>query len=334
MGRSKTAMTCRERVMAAVARKRVDRAPARFNCDAGPVGRRIATEMGLAVEGDWFEALNRRLRIDMRYVDMTVKDGDYGGDTLVLAEAQSAADVDRLWPRKWRPENRTFAPARDRVARWDAEGVLPAVQARLAALFNVYRRMRGENAAFLDLAEGNAVFTRALDRMTEFNEAMIDLAFDTFGDRLDMVGLAEELGMQTGLMYSPATVRKEFFPRLGRLFARVRGRGGKVFYHSCGAIEPLINELIDLGVDVLNPIQPRLPGMDPEHLAERFGGRVCFCGGIDMQRLLPQGTPEEVRREVERYVRCLGPGYIIDPANILHPDIPTANVKALYEAKR
>jgi uroporphyrinogen decarboxylase len=334
MARTNGAMTCRERVMAAVARQRVDRAPARFNCDPGPVGRRIAAELGLPLEGDWFEALNRRLRIDMRYVDATVKDGDYGGDTLALAEARSAADVDRLWPRKWRPENRTFAPAREQVARWDDEGVTPAVQVRLPALFNLHRRMRGENAAFLDLAEGNAVLTRGLDRMTEFNEAMIDLAFDTLGDRLDLVGLAEELGMQTGLMYSPATIRKEFFPRLGRLFARARRRGAKVFYHSCGAIEPLIEELIDLGVDVLNPIQPRLPGMEPEHLAARFGGRVCFCGGIDMQRLLPQGTPAEVRREVERYVGCLGPGYIIDAANILHPDIPTGNVKALYEAKR
>lgn len=327
-------MTGRERVMAAVARKRTDRTPARFNCDAGSVGKRIAQEMGIPIEGDWFEALNRRLRVDMRYVDTVVKDGDYSGADMALAEAQSGADVDRLWPRKLKPANRTLAPAREKMAQWDAEGATPAVQVRLAALFNSYRKMRGENAAFLDLAEGNEVLTHALDRMTEFNEAMIDLAADTLGDRLDMVGLAEELGMQTGLMYSPATIRREFFPRLGRLFDRAHRRGYKVFYHSCGAIEPMIGELIGLGVDVLNPIQPYLPGMDPENLAAKFGGRVCFCGGIDMQRLLPQGKPVEVRREVERYIRCLGPGYIIDAANILHPDIPTDNVRAMYEAAR
>ncbi len=327
-------MTCRERVMAAVACRPVDRAPARFNGDTGSVGRRIAREMGIPEEGDWFEALHRRLRIDMRYVDTVVTDGNYGGVALALAEAQTGADVDRLWPHKSKPENRTLAGARAQMAQWDASGAAPAVQLRLPALFNSHRTMRGETAAFLDLAEGNEVLRRSLDRMTEFNEAMIDLAAKTLGDRLDLVGLGEELGMQTGLMYSPDTIRREFFPRLGRLFDRAHRRGYRVFYHSCGAIEPLIGELIEMGVDVLNPIQPRLPGMDPEHLAARFGGRVCFCGGIDMQHLLPKGKPEEVRREVERYIRCLGPGYIIDAANILHPDIPTENVAAMYEARR
>jgi uroporphyrinogen decarboxylase len=92
--------------------------------------------------------------------------------------------------------------------------------------------------------------------------------------------------------------------------------------------------LIGLGVDILNPIQPRLPGMEPEQLAAAHGGKVCFCGGMDMQHLMPRGTTEEIGAEVARYRRVLSPGYILDLANILHPDIPDANVIALYTAPR
>lgn len=327
-------MTSRQRVMAAVARKPVDRIPARFNCEPGAYLQQVARDLGVPIHGDWFEALQRRMKADLRYVDARVFRGDPSGDHLNLEPAQTTSDVQRLWPSKWCIENRTLKHAREMIAQWDAQGVIPAVQVRLTTLFGMLRRMRGDELAFMDLAEDNDIARCVLDRMEEYNAAMIDLAFDTLGDRLDIIYLADELGMQMGLMFSPDTIRKQFFSRFARLFERVHRRGGKVFYHSCGAIEPLIGELIDIGVDILNPIQPRLPGMEPENLAAKFGGKVCFCGGMDMQQLMPLGTPEQIQAEARRYIQCLAPGYILDLANILHPDIPTKNVAALYDTPR
>lgn len=326
-------MPSRQRVAAAISCRTVDAVPARLNCPPNGVAQAVARELGLSLEGDWFERLHRRLRIDMRIIDPEVDSGDYAGDNLNLVDAVTAADVERLWPAKWKAENRTIEPARRKIAEWDSSGNPPAVQVRLPALFGMHARMRGQEAAFADLADESAVLEAVMDGMERFCHAMIDKAFDTLGDRLDMIYLADELGMQTGLMFSPASIRKHLLPRFERLFARVHARGGKVFYHSCGAIEPLIGDLLDAGVDVLNPIQPGLPGMEPENL-RRYAGRVCFCGGLDMQHLLPKGSPQEIRDEVARYIRCLGPGYMIDSANILHDDIPPRNAVALYEAPR
>lgn len=326
-------MTSRERVAAATSRRPVDIAPARLNCPPGAVAAAMARELGLPIEGDWFEQLHQRLNIDMRIIDPVVSCGDYGGDTLNLVDAVTAADVGRAWPMKWKAENRSLEFARERVSAWDARGNPPAVQVRLPALFGMHSRMRGQTEAFIDLAEENAVMQETLERMEQFCHSVIDMAFDTLGDRLDVIYLADELGMQTGLMFSPQTIRKLFLPRFARLFDRVHARGGKVFYHSCGAITPLIDDLIDCGVDILNPIQPGLPGMAPEELS-RFSERVCFCGGLCMQHLLPFGSPQQIHDEVARYIRCLGPGYIVDAANILDEGIPPRNAVALYEAPR
>ena len=326
-------MTSRERILASARHQPVDRAPARFNY--GSEAKRIAQGLGLDLSGDWLERLHQRLAIDMRILDMQLVEGvSYEGDWRNLASAETAADVDRLWPAKWRAENRTVEPARAQIAAWDAAGITPGIQVRLTSIFTLYVRMRGETEAFMDLADENEVILHAMDRNEEFMAQMIDKAFDTLGDRLDIVYLGEELGMQTGLMYSPDTIRKHFLTRLHRLFDRIHKRGGLVFYHSCGAIEPMIQDLIDIGVDILHPIQPKLTGMEPEHLVEKFGGQVGFCGGIDMQKLLPMGTPDEVSAEVERYVKSLGSGYIIDSANILCPDISVANIAAIYDAPR
>ena len=104
-------------------------------------------------------------------------------------------------------------------------------------------------------------------------------------------------------------------------------------YHSCGNIRPFIPDLIQLGVDILDPIQPVGAEMQPERLRADFGTRLCFHGGIDMQHLLPLGTAEEVRAEVHRYGQTLGAdgGYISVPAHLFQPDVPPENILAVYE---
>jgi uroporphyrinogen decarboxylase len=117
---------------------------------------------------------------------------------------------------------------------------------------------------------------------------------------------------------------------------RIHQLGGKVLYHSCGSIRPFIPDLIGLGVDILDPIQPVGPTMQAEGLKAEFGDRLSFHGGIDMQHLLPHGTPDEVRAGASHYCRTLGAGggYILGPAHLFQPDVPPENVLAMYEADR
>ena len=125
---------------------------------------------------------------------------------------------------------------------------------------------------------------------------------------------------------------REFIaPYLKEMCGLIHELGAKVLFHSCGSIRPLIPDLIELGVDILDPIQP-VCDMTPETLKSEFGDKLCFHGGIDMQRLLPLGTPEEVRAEVGRYERVLGKdgGYILAPAHLFQPDVPPENVLAVY----
>jgi uroporphyrinogen decarboxylase len=103
-------------------------------------------------------------------------------------------------------------------------------------------------------------------------------------------------------------------------------------FHTCGAVVPLIDRLIDLGVDMLDPIQVRAEGMDPVQIKQRFGSRIALHGAIDTQYLLPRGTPDEVAAEVRRMIATIGPeGYIVSPCHVLQTDVPTANILALYD---
>jgi uroporphyrinogen decarboxylase len=115
---------------------------------------------------------------------------------------------------------------------------------------------------------------------------------------------------------------------------RIHSLGGQALFHSCGAVHSFIPDLISLGIDILDPIQPAGQEMAPEVLAAKFRGRISFHGGIDMQHLLPRGTVDEVKAEVERYSSTLGDGggYILSPAHLFQPDVPPDNILAMYGA--
>ncbi len=328
----------RERIRAAMDHKPADRVPARLNA-YGPEPEALAKNLGISLTGNWLIPLHERLRIDMVKVEPWMTPAvealhipECDGPWLALERLDQ---VDRRWADLHRhPDSFNYDHLPAFIESWDATGNPPAIQLGLGGLFGVVRRLRGDTQALIDLAEGHEIMIHILDTLENYCSGLIDKAHSALGGRIDQIYVGDELGMQTGLMYSPASIREFFFPRFKRLFARCHRYGYRTFYHSCGAIEPLIPDLIDLGVDVLNPIQPYVPGMDPEGLAAKYGGRICFCGGLDMQRLMPFGTPAEIRAEARRYMKCLSPGYILDYANVLHPDIPTENTLALYDAPR
>jgi uroporphyrinogen decarboxylase len=155
------------------------------------------------------------------------------------------------------------------------------------------------------------------------------------GEFIDMVTIADDLGSQNAPLISPKMYRALIQPYQAEIIAAFKRRHPvKVFYHSCGSIYPLINDIIEIGVDLLNPVQVSAEHMDDTaRLKREFGSRISFCGGVDTQHVLPHGTPDDVRREVRRRIKDLGPGggYVVSAVHAIQPDVPPENVCALFE---
>lgn len=154
---------------------------------------------------------------------------------------------------------------------------------------------------------------------------------------IDIVYTYDDLAFQNGLLMSPALWRAHILPCHQRLNRVIKSYGLRIMYHSCGAIYPLIAELIDqMGIDVLNPLQPRARGMDMPRIKQEFGRRIAFHGGIDLQETMPLGSVEAVRAEVRQRCNVLGKdgGYICATAHNIQMDAPLRNILALYTAPR
>ena len=150
--------------------------------------------------------------------------------------------------------------------------------------------------------------------------------------RIDLYLLISDLGSQRGPLISKSMFEQFVAPYLKEMIDRIHALRGRVLFHSCGAINAFIPRLIELGVDVLDPIQPVGPDMQPEKLKVAYGRQLSFHGGIDVQHLLPHGTPEQVTAEARRYGELLGAGggYILGPAHLFQPDVPPENILAVY----
>jgi uroporphyrinogen decarboxylase len=192
--------------------------------------------------------------------------------------------------------------------------------------------VRGWEEFFVDLVERPEWVHFLCRKFTDFYLEDYTRAAEATGGRIDLFLLISDLGSQRGPLISLPMFRQFVAPYLREMIRRIHGLGARVLFHSCGSVRPFIPDLIKLGVDVLDPIQPTGSEMAPEALKAEFGGRLCFHGGIDMQRLLPRGTPTEVAAEAERYAKALGRGggYILGPAHLFQPDVPPENVLAMY----
>lgn len=185
-----------------------------------------------------------------------------------------------------------------------------------------------------------------MDMMTEmpYVEALLDriMYINTeIGKELirigaDMIWCGDDFGGQSGMLLDPEQWRTLFKPRIQWMFEEFRKVNPriKIAWHSCGSILPIIPDFIEIGLDVLNPLQPLAKDMNPEMLKREFGKDLIFFGGIDVQDLLPNGTSEEVKKEVTRRMRIFGEGggYIVAPAHNIQPDTSVENVLAYYEA--
>jgi uroporphyrinogen-III decarboxylase len=153
---------------------------------------------------------------------------------------------------------------------------------------------------------------------------------------VDMIWLGDDMGGQSSMLMSPAMWRRYFKPRLANLIAALRAINPhlKIAYHTDGVVYPIIPDLIEIGIDILNPIQPA--AMDPVKLKTEYGDRLCFWGSLDIQHTLPFGTPAEVRNEVITRLKTIGRGggLIIGPTHNLQLDTPLENFWAMVDTIR
>ena len=200
-------------------------------------------------------------------------------------------------------------------------------------LFEMYNRLRGMKNALIDLVADPNMVQEMLSRCADFCVQLSELACDRFA--LDWLWTGDDVGGQQAMLMSPQCWRRLFKPELRRIFAVGKSRALPVAYHGCGAIRPIIEDLIEIGMDVLNPIQCNYPGMDPLELKREFGSEIGFMGGVDTQGILPRGTADDVRRATERLIQgmtCDGGGYILGASHAVPPETPDENIFAMYLA--
>jgi uroporphyrinogen decarboxylase len=198
-------------------------------------------------------------------------------------------------------------------------------------------QIRGYDKLFIDFALNPGLAHALLDKISEIIDEMYRQYMRVVGAYVQVVVITDDQGTQTSLMISPKMFREFIKPRLRSLISAIKDEAPhvKVLMHCDGAILRIVEDLIEIGVDILNPIQTVVTGFEDTHaLKERFSDRICFHGGIDVQQVLPNATVDGVRREAARRLYDLGRGggYILAPCHNINVDIPLENVLALFEA--
>lgn len=198
--------------------------------------------------------------------------------------------------------------------------------------------MRGFENHFCDMVANVPLAEALLDAILEVKMKYWARALELVGPNVMMVSEADDLASQDRCLCSPDLYRKLIKPRHTKLFAFIKKQARvpvKIFYHSCGAVRPLIPDLIESGIDILNPVQVSAAGMNTKELKKEFGKDITFYGGgVDTQRILPRGKPQEVRDEVKRRIDDLAPGggFIFNTVHNIQADVPPENIMAMWEA--
>ena len=197
--------------------------------------------------------------------------------------------------------------------------------------YEMFWRLRGIEEALLDIADRPALAAEMIERCASFSIRLADEAYRRY--TLDWLWTGDDVASQNSLMFSPKTWRALVKPALQRIFALGKAHNSWVAYHCCGALRPILPDLVEMGLDVLNPVQVNCPGMDIFELKREFGKTLTFMGGLDTQYLLPNGTPTDVRRAVRRLLDEVAAdgGYILAASHTIPPETPDENIFALLD---
>jgi len=339
-------MTSKERVHLAFEHREPDRVPLWYGASQG-LTEKLCKVTGSADE----EALMHRLHIDFRRVrqdyigpDLPVyEDGrfvtfwgiergglEYGQPlSHPLSGVETVGEVlDFTWPDpKWFTSRR----CRAQCGEWAKYAIIGGPW---VVIWTDATELMGMEEYLEKMITHPEVIHALNNRVADFYWELCLEFFDTCGDLIDIFFFGDDFGTQEALFISPEMWREFFKPILKRFSDLGHDYGMKTMFHSCGSVWSIIPDLIDIGMDAVNPVQPRPKGMNLERLKRDYGPFITFHGAIDHQRLLPFGTPEEVRREVRRVIDIMAPGggYCLAPSHdLMLAEFPAENVIAMYE---
>lgn len=263
--------------------------------------------------------------------------GDYF-DTVQrpLQEASTLEDLKKYsWPDPDDPGR--YEGVREE-ARWKYYNTPYALVADIAldGLLDASREIIGLEKIMMDLHLNPGFAESWLDQYTEYSIRLLSNYMEAVGDYVQVVVVTDDLGFQDRTALSPEMYRKFLKPRHTKIYAAIKARTrAKLMQHCCGSVAEILEDLIEEGVEILNPVQTRAKGMNPENLA-RYKNQLAFWGGIDEQQVLPSGTPSEVDEEVKRLIQILAPGggFIPFASHNIQSDTPPENIKAMFDAIR
>ena len=337
-------MNSKERLQATIRCQPTDRAPTHFRAEPETL-EKIYRRVGMR---DYYQLLDD-LDADLRHVDAVYpadkkyhgyyqncwgerhvfKPSEFGPVRELidgaLTEAKSLDDFKNFpWPT---PDDLDYSGIGAFCDRFPDRGITYA----LADFWTRPSNVRGIQNFLMDLVLHPEYCHFLAEYFTKFYVEDFRRAYEASGKRIDLFLAYTDLGTQHSPMISLPTFREFVKPYLKRLADTVHELGSALFFHSCGMVFPFIEEFIEIGVDVLDPIQPCSSLMQPEHLHQTFGNRLCFHGGINVQGVLTTGTPEDVRNEVTRYEKAFDhKGYIISSSHFLQMDTSVENIFALF----
>lgn len=344
-------------MLAAFERRRPDRPPTSLRC-IEEVWARLMAHFSVATRAEVLDALD----VDLRWVSLPfigppersaiplASEGvDFWGCRNVkvvnafnayyeipappLAGARSVADVHAHdWPSLDWWDYGAVPRLIDAECRSDRRAILFFA----GGAFETPWMLRGFEQFLVDLETDPEIAEAISDHASEYYRQRAMRVLEAAGGSIDIIGSGGDVGTQLGMILSPQSWRQHIGRFAARLIAPFHARGLKTFYHSCGSCLPIVDDLIAMGLDMLDPIQVTAAGMQPESLFARFGDRLSFHGGIDETELLTHGKPRDVARETRRTIDVLGRngGYIVSPTHQVQGDTPVENILAVYETAR
>jgi uroporphyrinogen decarboxylase len=366
-------MTPRERVLAALEHREPDRVPidvggTAFSTVIGRAYERLKDHLGVEGETRYMkrksrsvvldERVARRLHADTRpllvgapdgwqdvYFDdgslqdefgviwRKAGDGHYAPTGNPLRDATLAGLDAYSWPDP-RNSGRTLG-LREQARQLQEETYYAVVVSLPVGFVHLSQYLRGYEQWLMDIVLNPAFLDALMDRALDWWLALAGAVLDEVGSYVDVVAFGDDVAFHDRPIVDLKRYRRLFKPRHKRMVDLVKSKSkAKVLYHCCGAVKSLVEEFIDIGVDALNPVQVSSAGMDTAALKAEFGDRICFWGGVDTQRVLPMGTPDEVRAEVQRRIHDLAPGggFVLAPVHNIQEDVPPENIVAMVDA--
>ena len=250
-------------------------------------------------------------------------------------QGATRAELDTFdWPDPYNPAMFRGLRERARHLYEDTDYVVVADSIK-GGLLTKALQIRGYEQFFADLALDEPFAEALLDKLLWLYKEMWTQYMKEVGPYVQLAYFTDDIGAQNNMLISPATFRRLIKPRLKEMFDHIKGLADvQLMYHTDGSVVPVLEDIIEIGVDILNPVQTSATGMDTYWMNETFGDRLCFHGAIDVQQMLPFSTPEEVRYDVAKRIYDLGRGggYILSTCHDIGEDVPPQNVEAMFAA--